>query len=43
MSRYALGDPAAASRYLQEFLGYYDQDDGWVRNAESVLAEIGSR
>ena len=42
-ARYALGDHGFAHKYLVSFLEYYDQDDGWHRNALSMIAEIESR
>ena len=42
-ARYALGDHAPAHRYLVSFLEYYDSDDGWRRNALSMIAEIEAR
>ncbi len=42
-ARYALGDHGAARKYLVSFLEYYDSDDGWHRNAMSMIAEIESR
>jgi hypothetical protein len=40
MSEYALGQPALARSHLESFLSYYDQDDGWTRNARDVLARL---
>ena len=40
MSRYELGQPDRARVHLTAFLEYYDQDDGWRRNALRVLSEI---
>ena len=37
---YELGDNEAARVHLQDFLKYYDIDDGWRRNALSVLGEL---
>ena len=42
-ARYALGDHAPAHRYLVSFLEYYASDDGWRRNALSMIAEIEAR
>ena len=42
-ARFALGDHAPAHRYLVSFLEYYDSDDGWRRNALSMIAEIEAR
>ncbi len=42
MSAYVLGRGDAARGYLQQFLHYYDLDDGWVRNANKVLQDIGT-
>ena len=42
-ARYALGDHAPAHRYLVSFLEYYDPDDGWRRNALSMIAAIEAR
>jgi hypothetical protein len=41
MSRYALGNEASARDYLNRFLDYYHQDDGWTGSARAVLKEIG--
>jgi tetratricopeptide (TPR) repeat protein len=48
-ARFQRGDYAEAEPYLQEFLRYYEQEDGWRRNAETMLsgmpvqeAELGS-
>lgn len=40
MSRYALGQPARARDHLETFLMYYEQNDGWTRNARQVLEEL---
>ena len=40
MSRYALGHRASAEAHLRKFLEYYDQNDGWRRNALAALAEM---
>ncbi len=42
MSRYSLGYPDLAKSYLQQFLGYYEFDDGWRRNASAVLKRLES-
>ena len=42
-ARYALGDHGSAHKYLVSFLEYYDPDDGWRRNALSMIAEIEAR
>ncbi len=42
-ARYALGDHGFAHKYLVSFLEYYDPDDGWRRNALSMIAEIEAR
>ncbi len=42
-ARYALGDHAPAHRYLVSFLEHYASDDGWRRNALSMIAEIEAR
>ena len=39
-ARYALGDHVPAHRYLESFLRYYDQEDGWTHNARSMITEI---
>jgi len=39
-SNYQLGRTEAARRYLHDFLGLYDVDDGWRRNAEQMLSKI---
>jgi hypothetical protein len=41
-SNYALGRRDQARGYLQEFLSYYHIDDGFTRNARSMLAQLGS-
>lgn len=43
MSQYILGDHARARTHLQNFLEYYEQDDGWRRNALAVLAKLKGR
>ena len=40
MSEYALEQPALARTHLQAFLSYYNQNDGWTRNARDVLARL---
>jgi hypothetical protein len=40
MSEYALGQPALARTHLKAFLSYYNQNDGWTRNARDVLARL---
>lgn len=40
ISRYQLGEHDAAREHLNEFLEYYDQDDGWTSNALYVLDQI---
>ena len=42
-ARYALGNHGAAHKYLVSFLEYYDSDDGWRRNALSMIADIEAR
>ena len=42
-ARYALGDYGWAHKYLVSFLEYYDPDDGWRRNAVSMITEIEAR
>ena len=42
-ARYALGNHGAAHKYLVSFLEYYDPDDGWRRNALSMIAQIEAR
>lgn len=39
-SNYALGRYERAQRYLEEFLAYYDVDDGFSRNAKSILKRL---
>jgi hypothetical protein len=41
MSEYALGQPALARKNLREFLRYYNQNDGWRRNALETLDRLG--
>lgn len=40
ISRYQLGEHAAAKQHLEDFLQYYDQNDGWTTNARYVLDQI---
>jgi hypothetical protein len=42
-ARYALGDDERARTHLQEFLHYYEQNDGWTRSARRMLEEIDAR
>lgn len=42
MSAYVLGRHDAARDYLEQFLQFYNQDDGWVSNANTVLDRIKS-
>ncbi len=42
-ARYALGDHGWAHKYFTSFLGYYSANDGWRRNALSMIAEIEAR
>lgn len=42
-ARYALGEYAAAQRHLTAFLEYYDQNDGWTRNAKHMLGEMEAK
>ena len=39
-ARYALGDHGSAHKYLVSFLEHYSADDGWRRNALSMIAAI---
>ena len=39
-SRWALGEPDGARRYLRDFLDSYEIEDGWTANARSILDEI---
>ena len=39
-ARFQRGDYAEAEPYLTEFLRYYEQNDGWRRNAEAMLSEM---
>ena len=39
-ARFQRGDYAEAEPYLREFLRYYEQEDGWRRNAETMLSEM---
>jgi hypothetical protein len=41
MSAYVLDRPDAARDYLEQFLQFYNRDDGWVHNANAVLEELG--
>jgi hypothetical protein len=40
MSEYALGQVALARTHLESFLLYYQQNDGWTRNARDALARL---
>ncbi len=40
ISRYELGDHPQARAHLQDFLSYYDTNDGWRRNALKVLEDL---
>ncbi|MDH3427641.1 MAG: hypothetical protein OEM23_04320 [Gemmatimonadota bacterium] len=40
ISSYQLGEQAAAKQYLEDFLRYYDQNDGWTTDARFVLDQI---
>ncbi|MGH7673695.1 MAG: hypothetical protein ACREMV_00360 [Gemmatimonadales bacterium] len=40
MAEYALGQSALARTHLEQFLHYYQQDDGWRRNAIEVLQRL---
>ena len=40
MSEYALGELTLAKQNLTAFLSNYHQDDGWTRNARTVLARL---
>lgn len=44
-SQFELGDHAAAGDYLERFFEHYEYDDGWTKNARSMLRviEVGSR
>lgn len=42
MSAYALGRPGPAADYLRRFLQLYQLDDGWTRNARTVLTRMGA-
>ena len=37
MSQYILGNHAQARAHLEDFLSYYQQDDGWRSNAITIL------
>ncbi len=41
ISQYTLGNHDRARIHLRKFLEYYDQNDGWTRNARTVLEELG--
>ena len=43
MSAYILGRHDAARNYLEQFLQHYEQQDGWVSNANTVLERISSQ
>ena len=40
-ARFQSGDGSEARAYLESFLEYYATEDGWHRDAVSMLAEIG--
>ena len=40
MSAYILGQPAKAAEHLARFLEDYHQNDGWTRNAKTVLQRL---
>lgn len=40
MASYGLGYELLAKKYLEQFIELYDQDDGWLANAEQVLRRI---
>lgn len=40
MARYATGDLVLAQSYLDRFLRFYEPDDGWRRNAVTVLQRL---
>jgi hypothetical protein len=42
-ARFALGDLELATQHLQQFLMYYELNDGWTRSAKRMLAEIDSQ
>jgi hypothetical protein len=41
MAEYATGEHPLARKNLKAFLSYYQQDDGWTRNARETLAKLG--
>ena len=43
MAKYRLGQQGEAKQHLEDFLKYYDQNDGWTGSAKATLAEIGKR
>jgi thioredoxin-like negative regulator of GroEL len=40
MSAYILGQPGRAAAHLARFLEDYHQNDGWTRNAQTVLSRL---
>lgn len=40
-ARFEIGDYAVAEGYLERFLQEYELDDGWTRDARSMLERIG--
>jgi len=40
-ARFERGDYDVAEGYLSRFLAEYGADDGWTRNARSMLEKIG--
>ncbi len=40
MARYGLGQHRLAQQYLQQFLEYYPEEDGWTQSARQALQQI---
>ncbi len=43
MARYGLDQPQVARKYLEQFLGYYPEEDGWTKSARQALQQIDNR
>ena len=42
-ARFTLGDDELAEQHLRQFLEYYDEKDGWVMAARSMLKKLEAR
>lgn len=43
MAKYRLGQYAEAKQHLEDFLEFYDQNDGWTDSAQATLKEMSKR